>query len=93
MKNKTVDPKITVNEWLQELERLTPINDEGMSAAEIVEATGLCVSQVQRRLRRAHKAGLVEVRRVMRPRIDGILGVLPVYIFKRNKDNNATTCG
>ncbi len=77
------EPTIAIDEWLKELECHSAESQEGLTAVEIVEMTGRSEKQVRMLLKKAHKNKLVEVKRVLRPRIDGIMGSLPVYIFKK----------
>lgn len=70
---------IRADEWLAELSRLSAINDEGMTTAELVEETGRSEKQVRDWLRQAAAKGWVKVGRRTVPGIDGRLTPVPVY--------------
>ena len=79
-----MNPRITSDEWLAELERLAKSapdgGDPGLTAMEISEKTGLDVRKVRERIRQGLKEGTIRVGQGYRERIDGILHRYPVYL-------------
>lgn len=56
--------------------------DDGMSVAEMMDATGRCDRTVRNSLRRMIAGKRVIVGRATRPAIDGTMRVVPVYRVK-----------
>lgn len=61
----------------------TPAGAEGMSCAELEEATGWHVERVRKALKSAIAAGTCTVGRATRPSIDGSGRPVPVYRLVR----------
>ena len=71
--------RITTDEWLAELARLTAKSDDGLTSEELSEAWGLSDRTTMKRLRLAHKKGWVKVGRRTISRMDGKPMPVPVY--------------
>lgn len=70
---------IRVEEWLQELEKLSKRVDSGHTADELAEKMGKSQRVVREWLRKAHKLGWLKVGRRTQRAIDGKNCIVPVY--------------
>ncbi len=78
---------ITYDEWRDELERAIPQSaTDAVTLTEICDATGMWRNAVAARIRAGMKAGTVECIRVRRPRIDGLMALVPAYRFIRKSE-------
>ena len=76
--------RITVEEWLAELERITRNEPEGMTVAEIADATGIAARKLRDRIRVGIKSGACRcVGRKSVTSIDGRVMPSPAYQFSR----------
>lgn len=58
--------------------------DDGfMTMYEIADAAGISINMAQIRMRRLHRLGLIEVRKVLRMNMAGALHTVPAYRAKR----------
>lgn len=73
------EPKIALEEWLAELQRLGDRSDEGLTAHEWAEAMGVEHECALRRLNKAKAAGWLKVGRRKVVKLDGVAGLIPVY--------------
>ena len=82
---KSSSPTITNDEWLSELLALRAMREDGdgLTVAEMIEATGLSRPILQRKLRLAKLSGKLLVARKMSERIDGIMTHVNCYRLRK----------
>lgn len=88
--------KITVDEWLAELARLSALNGKGETAKELARRAGLSERVMLLRLRQARDMGWLRVEQRTDVRIDGRPQKVPVYRIERprsQKGSNRTQLG
>jgi hypothetical protein len=76
---------IHVDEWLKELEAFSKRSDEGHTAEEISENTGMTLRVVRERLKQVARLGRLRVGRRSSMTIDGRHTVVPVYLVTGSK--------
>lgn len=78
--------KITADAWRTELERvMQKAGDEGMTAGEIQEITGMSRHVTSVRLSALHKLGRIRSGRRFIAGKDGISRPIPVYVILKEK--------
>lgn len=70
---------IRVEEWMEELARLSQRSDEGQTFLELCEAVGKSERTVRGMLKKAHQLGYVRVGKRSSTTIDGKPSTVPVY--------------
>ena len=77
---------ITADAWRSELERVMQrAGDEGLTAQEIQELTGMSYSTTSTRLSALHRAGRIRSGRRQVTGKDGITRPIPVYVILKEK--------
>jgi len=78
--------RITVDEWIAELERINPRqSDEGLTALELASAWSVSKKTAYDRLHALKKAGRVIIGRRATETLDGRESTTPVYRLKKGK--------